>query len=439
MRRETPENQQHHCSSPYGAGTRVEAHRSRFELERVLHKYGADEVLFVEADANASIQFAMEGRYVQLALPLPSPQDSRFTHTPSGKLRTATAQERAYEQALREHWRSLVVAVRGKLQSVESGISTFEQEFDRFLVPQFADEKKKRNRKAPKAVNWLLGGSHTLAIALVAAFLVPASAVGAFALPTKVVGHLAAPFRSAVADESAAANQGGSGLALARGGWSPSSGNASADSGRLLALRSQLPGQTDGGVRQVAALTSPPAALAPAGTTPLQDDAPPPPAPPSPARPSDGGRNDSSPPNDRPAVAPPEDGSDSTPAGDAEPSDPSSEDQPAAPTEPSSDDSSISAPATDDSASTPAGAPAAEGASTDAPTNPGSDTPPGNGNGNANGQNGTQGQGNGQGNGNGSGNGNANGQNGTQGQGNGQAQGQGQGNGSQGNGKAKGG
>src|SRR5437660_4016317 len=191
MRRDTFENQ-HDCSACHGAGTRVEVHRSRYELERVLQKHGAHDVLFVEADANAAIQFAMRGHYVQLALPLPDPENTLFTHTPSGRARATAAQERAYDQALREHWRSLVVAVRGKLQSVESGITTFEHEFERFFVPQFEDEKKKRKRKAPKAVNWLLGGSHTLAIGLVAAFLVPASAVGAFALPTNVVGRLAA-------------------------------------------------------------------------------------------------------------------------------------------------------------------------------------------------------------------------------------------------------
>src|SRR4051794_8813282 len=279
MRQGTPENQ-HHCATCYGTGTRVEVHRSRYELERVLQKYGAGDVFFVEADANASIQFAIRGRHVQLALPLPDPDDSRFTHTPSGKPRTDTAQERAYEQALREHWRSLIVAVRGKLQSVESGISTFEQEFDRFLVPHFADEKRKRNRKAPKAVNWLLGGSNSLAIALVAAFLVPAAAVGAFALPTNVVGHLAAPFRSAAAEE-AAGGQGGNGLALARGGWSPAtSDNPSADNARLLAVRTQLVGASNGQLRQEADLTSPPGepisvppqpALASDSTSPLSD------------------------------------------------------------------------------------------------------------------------------------------------------------------------
>src|SRR5947208_12549589 len=179
MRRDTSENQ-HDCSACHGAATRVEVHRSRFELERVLSNYGAHEVLFVEADANASIQFAIRGQYVQLALPLPDPDSARFTHTASGRRRTLAAQERAYEQALRAHWRSLVVAVRGKLQSVESGISTFEHEFEPFLVARVQEERKKRNRRAPKAVGWLLGGSHTLAIGLVAAFLVPASAVGAF-------------------------------------------------------------------------------------------------------------------------------------------------------------------------------------------------------------------------------------------------------------------
>ena len=256
MRRETPANQ-HECTAYYGAGTRVEIHRSRSELERLLNKYGADEVLFVEADAGASIQFAMQGRYVQLALPLPDPQHSRFTHTPSGKPRTVAAQERAYEQALREHWRSLVVAVRGKLQSVESGISTFDQEFERFLVPHFAEEKK-RGRKAPKAVNWLLGGSHSLAIALVAAFLVPASAVGAFALPTNVVGHLAAPFRSTVAADDNAAGNGSNGLALAVGGWAPSNGtDSSGDMGRRFAMGSS--DSADEQQREPANLSSPPA------------------------------------------------------------------------------------------------------------------------------------------------------------------------------------
>ena len=194
-------------------------HRSRYELERVLGRYGASDVAFVEADANASIQFALEGRYVQLALPLPDPAAPRFTHTPGGRPRTITAQERAYEQALREHWRALLLSVRGKLQSVESGISTFEAEFAGFMVPHF-QEAKKDKRKKPKAVNWLLGSSHTLAITLVAAFLVPASAVSAFALPPSVVDRLSAPFKGTLTDGPSAQGDRVQTVALGAGRWS---------------------------------------------------------------------------------------------------------------------------------------------------------------------------------------------------------------------------
>ena len=427
--RRAPENQRHHCSACYGSGTRVEVHRSRYELERVLRRYGADEVLFVEADANAAIQFAMHGRYVQLALPLPDPGDARFTHTPSGKPRTATAQDRAYEQALREHWRSLLVAVRGKLQSVESGISTFEQEFDRFLIPHFAEEKTRRTRKKPKAVNWLLGGSHSLAIALVAAFLVPASAVGAFALPTNVVGQLAAPFRSAAAGGSASGDQADNGLALARGGWSPSHGTAaSTDAGHLVALRSRF--STDGELRQPAALTSPPVepidvpaaspTLAMSRVTPLStgDGPAAPPSPPAggggggqqPA--SDGPRSSPTPPPDDTPVVPPADNGDVPESDDPATGDPTVQ----APTDPSTTDSSA-----------PVDGSSGDGTNASALPDSGDQTSPANGNGNGNGQ----GNGNANGQANGQGNGNANGQ------GNGNANGQANGN-AQGNGKAVG-
>jgi hypothetical protein len=197
----------------------VGVHRSRFELERVLDRYGATDFAFVEASASAAVQFAMDGRYVELALPLPDPNAPHFTHTASGRLRAIGAQERAYEQALREHWRGLLLAVRGKLQSVESGLSTFEDEFRNFLAPHLDEKKTKRERKKPRAVNWLLGGSHSVAIALVAAFLVPASAVGAFALPPTVVGHLAAPFRGALPTELGVPSDDARALALGQSIW----------------------------------------------------------------------------------------------------------------------------------------------------------------------------------------------------------------------------
>jgi hypothetical protein len=181
-------------SSRYAARTRVDVHRSRFEVERVLGRYGATDFAFVEDHAAASIQFAIHGRYVQVALPLPDAESASFTHTPSGKPRSIAARERAYEQALRENWRAFVLVLRGKLESVESGISSFEDEFANFLLPAVADEDEK---KSPKAIRWLLRSSHSLAFVLVAAALLPASAVTAFALPPSVVENISAPFRQA--------------------------------------------------------------------------------------------------------------------------------------------------------------------------------------------------------------------------------------------------
>jgi hypothetical protein len=221
----------HQSSAPYGAGTRVGVHRSRYELERILGRYGASDFAVVEADANASIQFALEGRYIQLALPLPDPDDEHFKLTRTGRQRTVVAQERAYEQALREHWRALVLAVRGKLQSVESGISTFDAEFAGFLVPHALEERNGRKKKKPRAVNWLLGSSHSLAIAMVAAFLVPASAVSAFALPPSIVDQLSAPFRGALPAQATASSDGTRTrtVALSSRGWARGETDTSGD------------------------------------------------------------------------------------------------------------------------------------------------------------------------------------------------------------------
>jgi hypothetical protein len=286
--------------------------RSRSELERVLGQYGATDLAFVEVDSAASIQFALEGRYVQLALPLPDPGDARFTLTPTGRQRGIVAQERAYEQALRQHWRALLLAVKGKLQSVESGISTFDAEFGSFLVRDDRASRRRRDKgRNPRAVNWLLGSSHTIAIALVAAFLVPASAVGAFALPPSLVGHLSAPFRTALPAE-AGQDKSPAGVALALGSndWSgfeavPAAA-ASAPSSQRLAPRRPASQSLDAGeiALESAATTDVPTLSdsgsapsssggeAPAAPSPLPPPASPHQAPaPSATKPKDNGKN----------------------------------------------------------------------------------------------------------------------------------------------------
>jgi hypothetical protein len=134
----------------YAANTEVTTDKSRAEIERTLQRYGADQFFYGWQEGAASIGFRMHDRRVQFVLPMPDPTSDEFTTTPSGWERQATASRRLYEQALRQKWRALALVVKAKLEAVESGITTFEEEFlahivlpngqrvGQFMVPQIS-------------------------------------------------------------------------------------------------------------------------------------------------------------------------------------------------------------------------------------------------------------------------------------------------------------
>lgn len=116
----------------YAADTSVSVERSRAELERTIVRYGADAFSYGWEDGRAVIQFRANGRYVRFALTLP--ERDQFTTTPQGKARATAAVEKAWEQAQRQRWRALNLVVKAKLEAVEAGIATFDQEFLANLV-----------------------------------------------------------------------------------------------------------------------------------------------------------------------------------------------------------------------------------------------------------------------------------------------------------------
>lgn len=117
----------------YAATTDVTAEKSQAELKRTVMRYGATKYATMEEDERAMVAFDASGRRVRFTLPLPSRSDREFTHHSRG-LRTASAAEAAYEQAVRQKWRALNLVVKAKLEAIESGISTFDQEFYGHLV-----------------------------------------------------------------------------------------------------------------------------------------------------------------------------------------------------------------------------------------------------------------------------------------------------------------
>lgn len=117
----------------YAANTDVTSEKSRGEIERILTRWGADEYAYMMKRDQAQIGFSYKGLRVRFILPLPDRNAAEFTMHSRGA-RTASAADAAYEQAVRQKWRALALVVKAKLEAVESGISTFEEEFYAHLV-----------------------------------------------------------------------------------------------------------------------------------------------------------------------------------------------------------------------------------------------------------------------------------------------------------------
>ncbi len=122
----------------FAEGTKVSVEKSRAEIESLLRKYGADQFASGWSEASARIMFRAKDRHVRFLLPFPSRTDKNITHKKdrSGYVvqRSDIQKEEAYQQELRRRWRALALVVKAKLEAVETGITTFEEEFMAHIV-----------------------------------------------------------------------------------------------------------------------------------------------------------------------------------------------------------------------------------------------------------------------------------------------------------------
>lgn len=119
----------------FAAETTVPVEKSRAEIETLLHRYGADAFGYATRDGMALIEFRCKERHVRFVLPLPSRGDRQFQRTPhKHQLRSPEAQHQAWEQACRQRWRALLLAIKAKLEAVDCGIAEFETEFLAYVV-----------------------------------------------------------------------------------------------------------------------------------------------------------------------------------------------------------------------------------------------------------------------------------------------------------------
>lgn len=124
----------------YAENTSVSVERSQGELKAMMGRYGAEAFGLMEegGGSRALVEFIIEpeeGRRLRVRFVLTMPDREEYRATPSGKKRRDNdATWRAWEQACRSRWRALVLVCKAKLEAVDAGISTFEQEFLPHLV-----------------------------------------------------------------------------------------------------------------------------------------------------------------------------------------------------------------------------------------------------------------------------------------------------------------
>lgn len=114
---------------PYAQGTEVSVDRSQGELRTILRKYGADSLAMAEMPLKAVVEFMANDRRIRFALPLPSEDSPEMRRNKAGASRSGTQLRTAVAAEERRRWRALVMVVKAKLEAVESGIVTFEDEF----------------------------------------------------------------------------------------------------------------------------------------------------------------------------------------------------------------------------------------------------------------------------------------------------------------------
>lgn len=108
----------------YAKNTKVPIERSQGEIRKILTKHGATGFAFAENEGLAQVIFEIKGFRVKFNLPMPCPPKQNSTEV----------SKRFYHQLCRTKWRSLVLAIKAKMECVESGITTIEQEFLAHIV-----------------------------------------------------------------------------------------------------------------------------------------------------------------------------------------------------------------------------------------------------------------------------------------------------------------
>lgn len=114
----------------YATGTEVPIERSKQQIESLLAQRGAEQFYSAwEKEGRAMVAFRHSGRMVRLELRMPDEDDPRYICDRNGRRKPPAKARAALEAEHRRRWRSLLLIIKAKFEAIETGITTFEDEF----------------------------------------------------------------------------------------------------------------------------------------------------------------------------------------------------------------------------------------------------------------------------------------------------------------------
>lgn len=113
----------------FASDTSVSVDSSIAEIRGLVLRYGGKAFGQAEGDSKFGVQFAMKERFVKFILPLPNREDKKYLRDGRGTARGPEWRLAKWEQDCRSRYRALALAIKAKLEAVETGITTFEEEF----------------------------------------------------------------------------------------------------------------------------------------------------------------------------------------------------------------------------------------------------------------------------------------------------------------------
>ena len=112
----------------YAENTEISVEKSIGEIVGLIKKAGADRIAQVEEPGRIAIQFFMSDRLLRFTVRLPTlaegPQVDRHRYTLSEAQKVKKRDQRHRQRA-----RALLLVIKAKLESVESGVESFDEAF----------------------------------------------------------------------------------------------------------------------------------------------------------------------------------------------------------------------------------------------------------------------------------------------------------------------